>query len=54
MSMRCGCLTSPSARSPALAGITLSPKQVQRGTELAAERGLSNCQFKVGLCIVAD
>lgn len=29
-------------------GITLSPRQVQRGTELAAERGLNNVSFKVG------
>ncbi|GAX75873.1 hypothetical protein CEUSTIGMA_g3316.t1 [Chlamydomonas eustigma] len=28
-------------------GITLSPKQVQRGTELAKERGLNNVEFKV-------
>eukprot|EP00775_Hariotina_reticulata_P000164 gene164-349_t len=28
-------------------GITLSPKQVQRGTQLAAERGLTNVKFKV-------
>lgn len=28
-------------------GITLSPSQVKRGTELAAERGLSNVNFKV-------
>merc|ERR1719183_2905205 len=28
-------------------GITLSPKQVQRATELAAERGLNNVEFKV-------
>lgn len=28
-------------------GITLSPKQVERGTQLAQERGLSNVQFKV-------
>jgi MPBQ/MSBQ methyltransferase len=28
-------------------GITLSPKQVERGTELAKERGISNCEFKV-------
>lgn len=27
-------------------GITLSPNQVKRGTELAKERGLSNCTFK--------
>lgn len=30
------------------AGITLSPNQVKRGTELAAERGLSNAKFQVG------
>jgi hypothetical protein len=30
-----------------LAGITLSHKQVQRGTQLAAERGLSNVKFMV-------
>jgi hypothetical protein len=29
------------------AGITLSPKQVQRGTELAKERKLNNVEFKV-------
>lgn len=29
------------------AGITLSPKQVKRGTELAAERGLANVEFRV-------
>ncbi|KAL4434784.1 hypothetical protein ABPG77_005311 [Micractinium sp. CCAP 211/92] len=28
-------------------GITLSPNQVKRGTELAAERGLSNVKFQV-------
>lgn len=28
-------------------GITLSPKQVERATELAAERGLNNVEFKV-------
>ena len=28
-------------------GITLSPNQVKRGTELAAERGLGNVQFQV-------
>lgn len=32
---------------PRCAGITLSPNQVKRGTELAAERGLDNVQFKV-------
>eukprot|EP00882_Tetradesmus_deserticola_P027944 GHRQ01031092.1.p1 GENE.GHRQ01031092.1~~GHRQ01031092.1.p1 ORF type:complete len:215 (+),score=24.69 GHRQ01031092.1:118-762(+) len=32
-----------------LAGITLSQKQVQRGTQLAAERGLSNVKFRVRL-----
>ena len=32
---------------PLPAGITLSPSQVQRGTELAAERGLSNAKFQV-------
>jgi hypothetical protein len=29
------------------AGITLSDKQVQRGTQLAAERGLGNVKFMV-------
>ena len=29
------------------AGITLSPAQVKRGTELAKERGLENIQFQV-------
>ena len=28
-------------------GISLSPKQVQRATELAAEKGLSNAEFRV-------
>ncbi|GAB4814911.1 hypothetical protein N2152v2_001957 [Parachlorella kessleri] len=28
-------------------GVTLSPSQVQRGTQLAAERGLGNVEFKV-------
>ena len=31
----------------AVTGITLSPSQVQRGTELARERGLSNVNFRV-------
>ncbi len=42
------------------AGITLSPAQVKRGTELAKERGLDNVQFQVlkkirpcGRCIVS-
>lgn len=30
-----------------VAGITLSPQQVARGTSLAAERGLSNASFQV-------
>jgi hypothetical protein len=30
-----------------LAGITISHKQVQRGTQLAAERGLTNVKFMV-------
>ncbi|KAL6785298.1 VTE6 [Auxenochlorella protothecoides x Auxenochlorella symbiontica] len=30
-----------------VAGITLSPNQVARGTALAAEKGLANCEFKV-------
>ena len=29
------------------AGITLSPQQVERGSGLAAERGLSNASFQV-------
>ena len=29
------------------AGITLSPQQVERGSSLAAERGLSNASFQV-------
>ena len=29
------------------AGITLSPKQVERGGQLAAERGLTNVDFRV-------
>ncbi len=29
------------------AGITLSPKQVERGTALAKQRGLDNCEFRV-------
>ena len=28
------------------AGITLSPKQIQRGTQLAQQQGLSNVQFQ--------
>ncbi len=39
----------PSLSRP-LPGITLSPKQVQRGTELAKEQGVSNVQFQVGSC----
>jgi MPBQ/MSBQ methyltransferase len=31
----------------AVQGITLSPKQVERGTQLAKDRGLSNVSFKV-------
>ncbi len=34
-------------------GITLSPKQVERGTELARERGLTNVEFKVNQMIFA-
>lgn len=30
-----------------VAGITLSPKQVARGTELAKQRGLTNVSFQV-------
>lgn len=30
-----------------VAGITLSQKQVERGTQLAAERGLKNVKFMV-------
>jgi cyclopropane fatty-acyl-phospholipid synthase-like methyltransferase len=30
-----------------VAGITLSPKQVARGTQLAQERGLNNVTFMV-------
>lgn len=33
---------------PLCAGITLSPKQVERGTQLAKERGLNNVNFQVG------
>lgn len=33
-------------------GITLSPKQVARGTQLARERGLNNVTFKVCACHV--
>jgi hypothetical protein len=32
---------------PLTLGITLSPKQVARGTQLARERGLNNVTFKV-------
>jgi hypothetical protein len=39
----------PSRRRLPPAGITLSPNQVKRGTELAAERGLPNVQFQVCL-----
>ena len=30
-----------------ITGITLSPNQVRRGTQLAADKGLGNCSFKV-------
>jgi hypothetical protein len=36
------------AAAAAAAGITLSLKQVERGTQLARERGLNNVNFKVG------
>jgi hypothetical protein len=35
-----------------LAGITLSHKQVQRGMQLAAERGLNNVKFMVSRAAV--
>ncbi|GLC52876.1 hypothetical protein PLESTB_000683600 [Pleodorina starrii] len=34
-------------RDASVTGITLSPKQVQRGTELAKEQGVGNVQFQV-------
>ena len=34
-------------KDAALAGITLSPKQQERATQLAKERGLANCSFRV-------
>lgn len=34
-------------RDASVTGITLSPKQVQRGTELAKEQGVTNVQFQV-------
>lgn len=38
----------PAAAGPAAsAGITLSAKQVERGTQLAAEQGLTNVKFRV-------
>jgi hypothetical protein len=36
------------------AGITLSPKQVARGTQLAAERGLKNVKFMVSHALHAE
>jgi MPBQ/MSBQ methyltransferase len=35
-------------------GITLSPKQVERGMELASERGLGNVQLKVMDALAMD
>jgi cyclopropane fatty-acyl-phospholipid synthase-like methyltransferase len=36
----------------ACAGITLSPKQVARATELARQRGLTNVSFQARLLLV--
>ena len=37
-----------------ITGITLSPNQVRRGTELAAAAGLSNCHFRVCDALAMD
>lgn len=46
----CAVALTPNATLPHLPlrikGITLSPNQVARGTALAAEKGLANCEFK--------
>lgn len=39
----------PHPPTPPHAGITLSPNQVKRGTELAKEQGVPNASFQVGL-----
>jgi len=57
----CGCGIGGTTRHLAkkfpgaeLTGITLSPSQVRRATELAAERGISNTEFKVMNALAMD
>jgi len=57
----CGCGIGGTTRHLAkkypgaqLTGITLSPSQVRRATELASERGISNAEFKVMNALAMD